>query len=70
MSRALVEAVGKGDPERLRRLAVRFALPVIPGEMITTSIWPAGGDANGEYVFEARDPRNKLVISDGRATIA
>ena len=70
MSRAVVEGVGKGDPERLRRLAVRFALPVIPGELITTSIWPAGHGANGEYVFEARDPRNKLVISDGRATVA
>jgi acyl dehydratase len=68
-SRALVDAVGGGAPERLRRLAVRFALPVIPGETITTRIWPAIGGADGEYTFETRDPRGRLVISDGRAVI-
>jgi acyl dehydratase len=68
-SRAVIEAVGGRAPERLRRLAVRFALPVIPGETITTRIWPAIGRADGEYTFETRDPRGRLVISDGRAVV-
>jgi len=68
-SRAVIEGVGDSLPERLRRLAVRFARPVIPGEMITTRIWSADG-TEGEYTFETRDPRNELVISDGRAVVA
>jgi acyl dehydratase len=68
-SRAVIDAVGGGAPERLRRLAVRFALPVIPGETITTRIWPVTGGADGEYRFETRDPRGRLVISDGRAVV-
>jgi len=69
VSRAVIDGVGGSTPERLRRLAVRFALPVIPGETITTRIWPAAGGANGEYAFETRDPRGRLVISDGRAVV-
>jgi len=69
-SRAVVDGVAEGDPERLKRLAVRFALPVIPGETLTTRIWPASGGGEGGYVFETRDPRDSLVISDGRAVLA
>jgi acyl dehydratase len=69
-SRAVIEGVGGGAPERLKRIAVRFARPVIPGEIITTRIWPNAGGTTGEYVFETRDPRGKLVISDGRAVLA
>jgi acyl dehydratase len=71
-SRAVIDGVAGGMPERLRRLAVRFALPVRPGETITTRIWPTAGGAAGaraEYVFETQDPRGKLVISDGRAVV-
>jgi acyl dehydratase len=68
-SRAVLEGVGGGTPDRLKRIAVRFASPVIPGESITTHIWPAAGRPDGEYVFETRDLRGKLVISDGRAVV-
>lgn len=69
ISRAVVDGVAAGMPERLRRLAVRFALPVIPGETLTTRIWPKSGGVEGNYVFETRDPRDRLVISDGRAVV-
>jgi acyl dehydratase len=69
-SRAVIDGVGGGNPERLKRLSVRFASPVIPGECITTRIWPASGTTDNEYTFETRDPRGKLVISDGRAIVA
>jgi len=69
-SRAVVDGVAEGDPERLKRLAVRFALPVIPGETLTTRIWPASDRGEGDYTFETRDPRDSLVISDGRAVLA
>jgi acyl dehydratase len=67
VSRAVVEGVGADAPARLRRISVRFAAPVIPGEVITTRIWTAG--EAGEYVFETRDPRGKVVIRDGRAVV-
>jgi len=69
ISRAVVDGVAGGLPERLKRLSVRFALPVIPGETLTTRIWPANSGVEGEYTFETRDPRDKLVISDGYAVV-
>ena len=68
-SRALIDGVANGEPERLKRLKVRFALPVIPGDVLTTRVWPAGDETDGEYVFGTRDSRDKLVISDGRAVV-
>ena len=68
-SRAIVDGVAGGTPERLKRLAVRFALPVVPGETITTRIWSAAKGVEGHYAFETRDPRDQLVISDGCAVV-
>jgi acyl dehydratase len=72
ISRAVIDGVAGGAPERLKRLSVRFALPVVPGEIITTRIWRAapGAGEEDEYSFETRDPRGKLVISDGRAVVS
>lgn len=50
---------------RLRRLAVRFAAPVLPGRDLTTSIWAAGP---GSYAFETT-MGDTLVIKDGLAEI-
>lgn len=35
-----------GDPRRLRRLAVRFSKPLLPGQEIATSFWPSDHRAN------------------------
>ncbi|WP_370970983.1 MaoC/PaaZ C-terminal domain-containing protein [Amycolatopsis sp. cg9] len=58
----LTEVVPAG---RLRRLAVRFAAPVLPGRDLTTSIWAAGP---GSYAFETT-MGDTLVIKDGLAEI-
>jgi acyl dehydratase len=68
-SRGVVDGVAGGMPERLKRLAVRFALPVIPGETLTTRIWSASTGVEGHYVFETVDPRGGVVISDGFAEV-
>ncbi|MBW8483014.1 MaoC/PaaZ C-terminal domain-containing protein [Actinomadura parmotrematis] len=65
-SRAVIESVAAGDPRRLRRLAVRFSKPVLPGEDVTTRIWDAGG---GAYAFETTSGSGDVVIKDGRAEI-
>ena len=68
VSRALIESCAEGDPVRLERLSVRFALPVIPGEMIETHI--TSGEEAGVYRFDTLDPRGAPVVTQGRAEIA
>ncbi|MBM3673454.1 MAG: dehydratase [Actinobacteria bacterium] len=67
-------AVGElcgGDSTRLRRLAVRFSRPVLPGQEITTTFWKAGTeDGATVYGFETRNDDGDVVIKDGLATVA
>jgi acyl dehydratase len=67
VSRALIDSLADGDPSRLERLTLRFALPVIPGETIETRVW--AGDEDGLYRFETLDARGAPVVSQGRAEI-
>ena len=64
-SQAVVTTLAGGDPARLKRLAVRFAKNVFPGEDVTVSMYDAG---DGAYAFEAH-PRRDLVSSTGRAEV-
>jgi acyl dehydratase len=54
------------DPTRLRRLAVRFAKPITPGQTITTRLWDAG---NGAFAYETTADAGDVVIKDGLAEI-
>ena len=62
---AVLTEVGESSVARLRRLAVRFASPVLPGQDMSTSIWAAGP---GRYAFET-SVGDKVVIKDGLAEI-
>jgi acyl dehydratase len=67
----VVDAVGGGDSTRLKRLAVRFSKPVLPGQAITTNIWSTGERVgNTVYGFETANPEGDLVIKAGLAEIA
>ncbi|GAB3500972.1 MaoC/PaaZ C-terminal domain-containing protein [Amycolatopsis cihanbeyliensis] len=67
---AVLTEVAGGRGERLKRLAVRFAKPVLPGQDITTRIWRAGRPERGvNYAFEAT-AGEELVIKDGLAVVA
>jgi acyl dehydratase len=69
-SRAVIAHACGGDSTRLRRLAVRFARPVMPGQAITTQIWPAGSqDAPRVWAFETLNPDGKAVLLDGFAVV-
>jgi acyl dehydratase len=61
-SQSVIATVAGGDP-RLRRLAVRFAANVFPGNDVVTSIYEIGptGDGATAYAFEA--------VSDGAVVI-
>lgn len=71
---AVLTEVGGSDVSRLRRLAVRFAKPVLPGQDITTSIYRSTGNGAGDgdvttYAFETAVDGD-LVLKDGLAEIA
>jgi acyl dehydratase len=65
-SQAVVKTVAGGDPSRLKRLAVRFSKPVIPGNDVVTTLYDIG---NGAFAFEATS-EGSTVIKDGRAEVA
>lgn len=66
-ARALVDGPGGGEPGALAEASVRFARPVFMGDEVTTRIWE--GEGEGEWVFEARNQRDEVVLSRGRARI-
>lgn len=63
---ALLTEVAGSDVDRLKRFAVRFAKPVLPGQDLTTQIWRAGA---GSYAFETTVGET-VVIKDGLAEFA
>ncbi|WP_409495634.1 MaoC/PaaZ C-terminal domain-containing protein [Amycolatopsis sp. cmx-11-12] len=63
---ALLTEVAGSDVDRLKRLAVRFAKPVLPGQDLTTRVWHAGA---GSYAFETTVGET-VVIKDGLAEFA
>ncbi len=65
-ARALIRQCAGDDPTRLRRLDVRFAAPVFPGETLRTEIWRDGSGLK----FRARVlERDRIVLSHGHADI-
>jgi acyl dehydratase len=65
-SHAVLTQVAPGHPERLKRLAVRFAATGRPGQVMTTSIWNNGG---GMYAFESVNNEGQVLIKDGLAEL-
>ncbi|HEX3900599.1 MAG TPA: MaoC/PaaZ C-terminal domain-containing protein [Mycobacteriales bacterium] len=67
---AALTELGNGHTERLRRLAVRFSKPVIPGQDIESTFFATGSSAGAtNYAFETR-VGDDVVIKDGLAVIA
>ncbi|KAF0845954.1 MaoC/PaaZ C-terminal domain-containing protein [Nocardia caishijiensis] len=64
---AALTELADSDTARLRRLAVRFAKPVLPGQEITTTFWPTESADTGvrAYAFEA-EAAGQIAITDGR----
>jgi acyl dehydratase len=64
---AAIENECPDDPQRLKRLAVRFAKTLQPGQTITTNIWDAG---NGAYAYETTSDDGAVAIKDGLAEVS
>jgi hypothetical protein len=69
-SQAVVQLAAEGDPGRVKRLAVRFASNVFPGNDVETTVYalPPDEAGNETYVFEATS-NGQTVIKNGRAEI-
>jgi acyl dehydratase len=67
---AVVQLACGGDPARLKRLAVRFASNVFPGNDVETTVYALPPDEGGNevYVFEATSA-GATVIKNGRAEV-
>ncbi|MFD8493597.1 MaoC/PaaZ C-terminal domain-containing protein [Amycolatopsis sp. NPDC059657] len=63
---AVLTEVADSRTERLKRLAVRFSKPVLPGQDISTQIWRSGTEA---YAYETK-VGDDVVVKDGLAVIA
>lgn len=59
-TRALLEGVCDGDPERLRSMFVRFSKPVYPGETIRTEIYRV----DGRIRFRCRVVERDVIVLD------
>jgi acyl dehydratase len=70
-SQAIVKTLADSDPTRLRRLAVRFASNVFPGNDVEVKMYDAGTTDDGVnvYAFEAAS-QGELVIKNGLAEVA
>jgi acyl dehydratase len=66
--RAVLQALCANAPERLKRLDVRFASPVFPGETVRTEIWIEG---EGRAAYRATvEERGQVVLNNGYVEFA
>jgi acyl dehydratase len=69
-ARAAVELVADGDPERLGRIAVRFAAPMPVGEAIDVDLFDAGAlGARGRGIAFVASSGGTPVVTHGRAEL-
>jgi acyl dehydratase len=66
-ARAVTEHFCPENPERIMRLALRFARPVLPGQTLSHSIWRTGADT---VAFQTSTDFGEVVIRDGLAAFA
>lgn len=65
-SQVVIKHACPGDPERLKRLVVRFSKPGLPGQTITTKLWDT---SPGRVAFETANNAGDVLIKDGLAEI-
>jgi acyl dehydratase len=61
-TKAAVNGLAGGDPTKVKRVAVRFSRPVLPGQELTTKFWRTDDDS---YGFETYNTKGSAVIKAG-----
>ena len=69
-TKCAVDGLAGGDPTRVKRVAVRFSKPVLPGQELTTRFWKLNdsGDVT-TYGFETYNPDGAAVIKNGEVDV-
>ena len=66
-----VDEFAKGDPTKVKSVAVRFSKPVFPGQELTTKFWKEGtGNGSTIYGFETYNPEGAAAIKNATIEIA
>jgi len=71
-ARAILHAVGGGQPSALRYFGARFTAPVAPGDALETRAWEVkrGHDGSTEVAFEVKNTTTgKVVLGGGYARV-
>ncbi|CCM01379.1 uncharacterized protein FIBRA_03429 [Fibroporia radiculosa] len=71
-ARAVISAIGGGDPRSLKLFGARFTSPVKPGDALETSVWAvgAGPDGTTEVTFVTKNvTTGKLCLGGGIAYV-
>ena len=65
-ARAILHAVGGGQPTALRYFGARFTAPVAPGDALETKAWEVkrGHDGSTEVAFEVKNTTTGKVCPD------
>jgi acyl dehydratase len=70
-TKGAVDGLAGGDPLRIKRVAVRFSKPVLPGQELTTRFWEESSSGGTTvYGFETYNPDGAAVIKNGTVEIA
>ena len=70
-TKAAVNGLAEGDPSRVTRVAVRFSRPVLPGQELTTKLWPeTEGEGPDRFGFATLNPDGRAVITSGQVEIS
>lgn len=71
VAKACVDGFCDGNPARLKRLRVRYARPVLPGDTVTTIFWRLDDTtAQLRYGIESKKQDGTVVIKNAYAEIA
>jgi acyl dehydratase len=69
-TKGAVDGLAGGDPTRVKRVAVRFSKPVLPGQELTTRFWKEGSSGEvATYGFETYNPDGQAVIKNGQVDV-
>lgn len=70
-AKAVIDQFCDGNPARLKRLRVRYARPVMPGDTVTTIFWRLEDNtAQLRYGIESKKQDGTVVIKNAYAEIA
>lgn len=68
VAKAVIDQFCGGDPRKLKRLRVRYARPVLPGDTLTTIFWRLEDATAGlQYGLEAKKQDGTVVIKNAFA---